>query len=311
MLLVCGMPIIQNEGPLMVEGIYVCPTCHGRLNEKESSLFCSSCRATYRIHDGIPSFCDPAEDHTFDKESFMIFEDCIKYGHFWFKGRSRIIDQILLKHRPQSGSRLLEIGCGAGQNLVPIVGKGYKLFGIDVSLSALQYGHRSLNVPFQPAHAAGELLPYADSTFSCVLLLDVIEHLEDEVPLMREARRVLKPNGVIIVFSPGAPELFSAFDRHYGHHRRYKPSQIKAIFGQAGIVPKFISYAMFPVWLPAILKRKLFMSDQAPDSPNEYFSINPFVNFIFNSLLKLEKQFLAAGLRIPKGTSVIGVGIKV
>lgn len=295
----------------MLSDIYVCPSCHGDLDVRDNTLNCSACKSSFGIHDGVPSFCPPADDHIFDKESFIIFEKSIEKGHFWFKGRNRIIKHFVSKNTIKPGNRLLEIGTGAGQNLVPFVNRGLELFGIDVSLSALQYGANTLQIPFAPSHANGEHLPFADGSFSCILLLDVIEHLKDESALMREAHRVLCDDGFILVYSPGDPKLFSSFDRHYGHHRRYTPRQLQSVFDVAGLKTRHVTYTMAPIWVPALIKRKLTFSEKAPADADRYFKINPVVNAMVDLLLRLEIPFIKSGLRLPVGTSVLGIATKV
>jgi len=88
-------------------------------------------------------------------------------------------------------------------------------------------------------------LPFADASFDAVLLLDVLEHIEDDRAVAREARRVARPGGVILVSTPAAdwrypwygfmapvcPPERELMDQ-WGHVRRgYDRAALEALFG--------------------------------------------------------------------------------
>ncbi len=72
---------------------------------------------------------------------------------------------------------------------------------------------------------SGGALPLRDGAFDCVYTLDVIEHVPDEVVLLGEALRVLRPGGMLVVTTPSVDmHVFPArtqawVDRRWGHHR--------------------------------------------------------------------------------------------
>ena len=99
------------------------------------------------------------------------------------------------------GPRLLDLGCGEGITLEKARDRlpGALVLGCDLdprntricrehSLEAIQGDTRTL--------------PFAGDTFDTVLLIEVIEHLEQPIPALREIHRVLKPAGVLIVVYP-------------------------------------------------------------------------------------------------------------
>ena len=81
---------------------------------------------------------------------------------------------------------------------------------------------------------AGAPWPLVQSCFDAVLVLDVLEHLEDEVTCLSEAHRVLRPGGVAILTVPAYPFLFSSWDRALGHKRRYSIPRIERVLADAG-----------------------------------------------------------------------------
>lgn len=68
-----------------------------------------------------------------------------------------------------------------------------------------------------------------DRKFDCVLYIDVLEHIEDDAGELRMAVQHLNPGGVLIVLSPAFEALYSKFDRHIGHYRRYTKASLREI----------------------------------------------------------------------------------
>ena len=166
----------------------------------------------------------------FDK--FFEVED----RHWWFVGRRKIVLDQLAQHGPFK--RILDLGCGTGGVLAHLDPLGWSV-GIDPSEEARHYC-RERGVPM--AQASGADLPFADQTFDGMLALDVIEHVEDDVALLREARRVLTPDGVLIVTVPALPWLWSDHDVVNQHYRRYVRSTLRRSLCAAGLEPVKVSY---------------------------------------------------------------------
>ncbi|WP_448189506.1 class I SAM-dependent methyltransferase [Azospirillum sp. sgz301742] len=61
----------------------------------------------------------------------------------------------------------------------------------------------------------------ADASQDCVVMFNVLEHIDDDEAVLAECRRVLRPGGHLLVFVPALPLLYSPVDRWLGHHRRY------------------------------------------------------------------------------------------
>lgn len=95
----------------------------------------------------------------------------------------------------QKGSRVLDIGCGAGFLTHALDEAGHTVSGIDLSESSLEIARlKSPRVDYQKADAYA--LPYPNDSFDCVFAMDVLEHVDDPAQLIQEASRVLKPKGL-------------------------------------------------------------------------------------------------------------------
>jgi hypothetical protein len=87
------------------------------------------------------------------------------------------------------------------------------------------------------------------------LLCDVIEHLPKPVAFLRNVRAALPALRGLLVTVPARQELWSEWDRHYGHFRRYDLASLRATLAAAGFKPLFAGYFFHGLYLPAYLLR--------------------------------------------------------
>lgn len=90
---------------------------------------------------------------------------------------------------------VLEVGCGAG-HILERVKKG-NLHGIDISEIQIKRARERLGDSVELTKAPGEKIPYNDKYFDKILCSEVIEHVLDPDPLLREMKRVLKDDGIL------------------------------------------------------------------------------------------------------------------
>jgi SAM-dependent methyltransferase len=100
---------------------------------------------------------------------------------------------------------VLEIGCGVGNNIIPIAKLGYEAYGIDISeLAILEAKKRSLqeNARIEFTSGSVEKLPYESNFFSFVIDRSVLTCTSPEViaQSLNEILRVLKPGGIFMAF---------------------------------------------------------------------------------------------------------------
>jgi SAM-dependent methyltransferase len=96
------------------------------------------------------------------------------------------------------GKRVLDVGCGAGTDLVRFAKGGALVSGVDISPSAVALARQNFSQQDLEAdlrEADGEHLPYADGTFDLVFAHGVVQYTPDSRALVEECRRVLEPGG--------------------------------------------------------------------------------------------------------------------
>ncbi|MFH1846509.1 MAG: methyltransferase domain-containing protein [Candidatus Omnitrophota bacterium] len=125
------------------------------------------------------------------------------------KGRrmsSRVVLKTLRKLR-KSG-KLLDVGCAVGFLLSEAKKEGWDVYGIELSEWASGYAKDKLGLDnvFQGTLKDAK---YPDNFFDVVVLKDTIEHLPDPMEILIEARRILKPDGILCVNTPDIDSLAS------------------------------------------------------------------------------------------------------
>lgn len=141
-----------------------------------------------RIHDlevvrhpvGTPGFFDDLDEYRFDKLRYL--PKLVDFSGF-------------------GGKNLLEIGCGAGIDLVRFAAGGANCTGVDLSRTAIDlakknFKNRNLNADLRVMN--GESLEYPDGAFDVVYAHGVLQYTADSRAMVEEARRVLKPGGRFI-----------------------------------------------------------------------------------------------------------------
>ncbi len=95
---------------------------------------------------------------------------------------------------PVAGLRVLDLGCGKGRFAVHLADQGAEVLGVDLSSAMLGCASG-----IDRAKASAKRLPFADRVFDAVIAVEVLEHVGDVRPVLREARRVLRPGGRLAI----------------------------------------------------------------------------------------------------------------
>jgi ubiquinone/menaquinone biosynthesis C-methylase UbiE len=119
-------------------------------------------------------------------------------SYVWRSGQERRL-ALIRQHVHLEDRWILDVGCGIGTYVRRFRDFSPHVFGIDVSLPRLQEGSRS--VPGLLA-AKGEQLPFADASFDVVVFNEVIEHVDDDRQTIKDALRVLRGDGLIVIYAP-------------------------------------------------------------------------------------------------------------
>jgi len=99
------------------------------------------------------------------------------------------------------GRRVLEVGCGAGTDLIRFARNGAIVTGVDLAPSSITLAARNFALEGKKAElivADGQALPFADRSFDLVYAHGVVQYTTDDRALVAECRRVLRPGGAAV-----------------------------------------------------------------------------------------------------------------
>ena len=223
--------------------------------------------------------------------------------HWWFRARRRILEELIVRVvRPTKGGRVLEVGCGTGHNLA-MLGK----FG-ELDASELDFAARTLSTKRLGREVKEAKLPdlsmFKRNEYDLVALLDVLEHVPDDLGSLRAIHRRLKPGGALLLTVPANPWMWSAHDAAHHHFRRYTKKQLKELFLRSGLEIELLSYfntLLYPLIASARIAGKLLRRDSSDDKlPGER------VNATLERIFSLEAGVLGR-VPMPFGVSLVAV----
>lgn len=135
-----------------------------------------------------------------------------------------------LAHIKNEYPTIVEIGCSSG-HLIPLIQQALpksQVIGADITYQSLMRLHQKIpHVPllqFDLLHC-----PLPDNSVDAVILLNVLEHIENDFKAIEQVFRILKPNGIAIIEVPSGPELFDIYDKALLHFRRYSLSGLATL----------------------------------------------------------------------------------
>ncbi|HQE96173.1 MAG TPA: class I SAM-dependent methyltransferase [Candidatus Marinimicrobia bacterium] len=121
-------------------------------------------------------------------------------------------------------SPALDIGTGKGLTAMALAKKGLDVISVDIevdeqALAKFLAKEAGLDHRIKFICQNASELPYPDGYFRCVVLSDILHHLEDAAPVLKEADRVLTPQGIMIIadFSAEGFEIVARLHRADGH----------------------------------------------------------------------------------------------
>ncbi len=230
--------------------------------------------------------------------------------HPWWRARTRLILRLLERHGIAAGARVLDAGCGWGVTLAALEQRGYRTTGLDVSRQALE----RLDRPDRPLIEADLTRTFTEcqvlsSGYDVVLALDVVEHVDDDQAAVANLARLVRPGGIMIVSVPALPELFSEFDRVQGHRRRYRPDDVRNLFGRARMhVDQLLWWGS---WLVPLFRRRQPASESHSLSPAEIYQqhlkLPPWpLTVLLNTAFRWDEYRTIHGMN-GRGTSLVAV----
>jgi SAM-dependent methyltransferase len=106
------------------------------------------------------------------------------------------------------GREVLDVACGTGYGSALLARQARHVVGADISAETIEHARAlyaaASNLEFREADCAA--LPFPDASFDAVVSFETIEHIEAQATFLDEVRRVLRPDGLLVLSSPNKIE---------------------------------------------------------------------------------------------------------
>jgi SAM-dependent methyltransferase len=201
---------------------------------------------------------------------------------------------------------IMEVGCSAGHLLADMRRSlpNASLTGGDYTLGTLiKLGAKMPDIPLVRFNLAASPLP--SDSYDAMVLLNVLEHIEDDVAATGHIARMLKPGGVAVIEVPAGPELFDDYDRQLQHFRRYTLRGICGVIERAGLVVERRNYLGALIYPAFYLAKKLSQIRPKSDAHRKEHVENAIsatsrFNIVGHAVMSLE-QTISNHITFPRG----------
>jgi SAM-dependent methyltransferase len=224
--------------------------------------------------------------------------------HWWFVARRRILDRLIARRiEPQRDCKILEAGCGTGGNL-EMLGRFGRAAAFEPDATA-----RTLAIAKSVAEVRNGSLPdhvpFAPESFDLVAMLDVLEHIDDDVGSLKAVAERLVQGGRLVLTVPAYRFLWSRHDELHHHKRRYRKEGLVAVARAAGLQPEYVSY--FNTLLFPLIAAKRLAGHLLGDSGKVDDAMPPAgLNRLLGAVFSIERHLLGR-IALPFGVSLVMV----
>lgn len=213
------------------------------------------------------------------------------------------------KIKPHCKGEILEIGSGIGNMSQYFIEDGANLTLSDIEESYFprlqkKIGKReNLKGMYQLDFSDKDLEknhPELIGQFDTVFALNVVEHIPDHEQALKNAHKLLRKGGKVVILVPAFQSLFNQFDEQLDHQRRYTTNTLKFLIEGNGFKVKHSEFFNFIGMLGWIISGKVLRKKMIPEGQMK----------IYNSLVPLWK-IIDFFTRRFVGISIIQVGEKI
>lgn len=223
--------------------------------------------------------------------------------HWWYRARRDVLAALIerkIKLPPKA--KLLEIGCGTGHNLQMLARFG-EVDGIELDDEARAIATKRVGKPIG-ASPLPDLAGVPNAQYDLVAVLDVIEHVDEDVRSLATIAAKLRPGGKILITVPAHQWMWSAHDTVNHHKRRYSAKSLRKAIEQAGLTVGLLSpfnSLLFPLAAGARIAGRLLGKDSSDDA------MPPApVNSLFKMVFGLERYAIGR-VPFPPGVSLVAI----
>ncbi|MGB3655481.1 MAG: class I SAM-dependent methyltransferase [Rivularia sp. (in: cyanobacteria)] len=238
------------------------------------------------------------------EKDFYLQYASVEDKHWWFVARRQIIEKVIQRLNLPQNAQILEAGCGTGGNLQMLSRHG-QVSAMELEEVACQLANQR-QVTQVKRGSLPDNIPFS-LQYDLILILDVIEHLDDDLSALKALYYKLKPGGYLLITVPAYRFLWSEHDDINHHKRRYRLKGLKQVVKKAGYELNYSSYFntfLFPVVAIVRVLAKLLPKQNNNQISSDLVVPSKPVNHILK-LLFASERYLIDKFTLPFGVSVL------
>jgi SAM-dependent methyltransferase len=216
-------------------------------------------------------------------------------------GAENYASWILSLMEPHLGTDILEVGAGHGTFTSLLAHRGARVVATDLSERCIGILRDRFSTTSNVEVWPGDTSAVAGRRpFDTAILVNVLEHIEDDGLALQDLWKSLKPGGRLVLWVPAFPALYADFDRRVGHFRRYERASLQSQLSRAGFTVVDIRYANAIgaiVWW--VVARKLGAT------PTRRASVAAFDRYMIPLIRRIESRWPP-----PFGQSIFAVAVR-
>ncbi len=235
-----------------------------------------------------------------DLEYARLYRD-LHRRHWWWRAREAMVVELLRRLDPGDGfGTILDVGCGDGLFFERLEDFGAPE-GLEPNGEVVSEETRR-RWPLHICPFDGAFTP--DRRYGLILMLDVLEHLPDEVAALRQAEALLAPGGTLLLTVPAFRVLWTAHDDLNDHRTRYTRATMLRALGSTSLEVFHLRY--FFHWLFPV-KLMIRAGESFRGGPPRTPRVPPGpLNRLFHTLCRFEQQSWGR-LPLPFGSSLLAI----
>lgn len=152
-------------------------------------------------------------------ENLELMTEAVNYNAF-------LVD--LIRHEARAGEVVVDFGAGIGTFAKALAQEGYKVHCIEPDQQQRD------GIVESGLTASADISGLPDETVDLLYSLNVLEHIEDDVAVLRACHQKMRPGGRVLIYVPAFQILYSSMDRLVGHCRRYTRAELEEKMRMAG-----------------------------------------------------------------------------
>jgi ubiquinone/menaquinone biosynthesis C-methylase UbiE len=229
--------------------------------------------------------------------------------HFWFRGFRRFVAPVLHDlARGRTDLRLIDCGCGVGQNLALLEPYG-RATGFDLTESGAAAAHAA-GRPVVRADLAQ--MPFPSNTFDIATSFDVLQCVAPDRAALCEMARVIRPGGAVVLTLAALEMLRGDHSEVWHEVRRYTPATARTLVESAGLGVERVAFmfaTLFPLMFAVRATQRLLRPFRSLRADTDIAVPSAPVNAVLTWLVQREAA-LARRLPMPIGSSLLVVARK-